>query len=534
MLWPRWLFLRALGLIFGSAFYSLIFQIHGLIGPRGILPADAYLDALRQATPWTTRLWAAPTLLWLGAGDRALTLLVAAGLVAAVLLTLNVWPRLMAAVCTMLFLSCVAALQDFSSYQSDGMLLQAGVAAVLLAPPGVRPGLGARTPPARASVWLLRWEWLSIYFGSGLVKILSGDPQWRSLTAMDHYYENSPLPSWVGWYAQQLPHSVHAATALLTLVVELGTPAVLLVPRRPRLVIAMLFAGFQLGIIATANYAFLNYLVLVLGVFLVDDPAVVGIGQWIAARMRRVGGRGSAAVARVGNPSDAAAGVPPVVWPASARRGSARLSTCALAATVYVSLSAFLGPWLPAPVTAPARFVAPFRIANAYGLFAVMTAAEYEIEFQGLRADSVWVAYPFRYKPQDPAVAPGLYAPYQPRFEWNLWFASLGPWTESPWVVTTQARLLATEPTVLALFASNPFASSPPLAVRTVLWRYWFTDGPTRRRSGRWWNREMRGVYTGVVARASDGSVRFDGRRAPGDDDEGVGSPGPPVPSERP
>ena len=43
-LWPRWVFLRALGLIFLSAFYSLAFQIHGLIGERGILPARDYLQ----------------------------------------------------------------------------------------------------------------------------------------------------------------------------------------------------------------------------------------------------------------------------------------------------------------------------------------------------------------------------------------------------------------------------------------------------------------------------------------------------------
>src|SRR2546423_15642440 len=36
---PRWIFLRALGLIYYSAFFSLVFQIRGLIGPHGILPA---------------------------------------------------------------------------------------------------------------------------------------------------------------------------------------------------------------------------------------------------------------------------------------------------------------------------------------------------------------------------------------------------------------------------------------------------------------------------------------------------------------
>src|SRR5207237_5078424 len=71
----RWIWLRALGGIFFSAFYSLYFQIHGLIGPNGILPATAYLDAVRRAFG-LKRYWFAPTLLWIDAGDRALDVIV--------------------------------------------------------------------------------------------------------------------------------------------------------------------------------------------------------------------------------------------------------------------------------------------------------------------------------------------------------------------------------------------------------------------------------------------------------------------------
>ncbi len=71
----RWIFLRALGAIFFSAFYSLHFQIHGLIGPDGILPATSYLPAARDAIGWRAY-WSIPSLLWLGASDRALSILV--------------------------------------------------------------------------------------------------------------------------------------------------------------------------------------------------------------------------------------------------------------------------------------------------------------------------------------------------------------------------------------------------------------------------------------------------------------------------
>lgn len=70
------------------------------------------------------------------------------------------------------------------------------------------------------------------------------------------------------------------------------------------------------------------------------------------------------------------------------------------------------------------------RIANQYGLFAVMTRGRYEIEFQGSNDGQNWLAYPFRYKPQALDRPPGIYAPYQPRFDWNLWFASLGDWRD--------------------------------------------------------------------------------------------------------
>src|SRR5580658_8198767 len=97
-LWPRWLFLRALGLIYFSAFYSLLFQIKGLIGPDGILPARDYLEAVLKYYG-TYRYWFAPTLLWFSSSNQALMLICAVGLAASILLILNLWPRGMLAVC---------------------------------------------------------------------------------------------------------------------------------------------------------------------------------------------------------------------------------------------------------------------------------------------------------------------------------------------------------------------------------------------------------------------------------------------------
>ncbi|MFL5618356.1 MAG: lipase maturation factor family protein [Gemmatimonadaceae bacterium] len=472
MLWPRWLFLRALGLIFLSAFYSFAFQIHGLIGERGILPAGAYLQQVRAAFGVARSVWYAPTLLWFGSGDGALTAVVVAGIVSSALLIANLWPRLTIALCTALFLSCVAALQDFSSYQSDGMLLEAGFLSLFFAPRGIRPGLGATDPPSRFSWFMLVWEWFRIYFESGVVKLASGDPHWRDFTAMDEYYQNGPLPTWPGWYVQHFPHWYHAFTVALTLAVELGLVWAVFLPRPFRLTCAAIVTALQVGIIATANYAFLNYLVLVLGVLLLDDALLARLGLRRPATDAPVRPR-----------------APPWRW----------LENGVLGIAFWATLTTFAFGTSSSPLALPARALAPFRTANAYGLFAVMTEARYEIEFQGSRDGVTWLAYPFRYKPQDPFERPGIYAPYQPRFDWNLWFASLGPWEESSWVVLAQQRLLENSPSVLRLFRRNPFGDRPPVLVRTVRWQYWFTDLATKRRTGAWWRRRELGPFTGVV-----------------------------------
>ena len=231
---PRWIFLRALGLIYFSAFFSLIFQIRGLIGPEGILPAGAYLEAVEQHFG-PARFWFAPTLLWLSSGNHMLMAICWIGILASVLLILNVWPRGMLFVCFVCFLSFVAAAQDFSGYQSDGMLLEAGFLSLFFAPAGFWPGLGRdQAPPSRASLFLLQWEWFRIYFESGMVKLASGDPEWRNFTAMDEYYQNGPLPTWVGWYVRTPAALVSCVYGGRHAGMELGLVFMLFFPRRVR------------------------------------------------------------------------------------------------------------------------------------------------------------------------------------------------------------------------------------------------------------------------------------------------------------
>ncbi len=525
---PRWLFLRAIGLIYFSAFFSLLFQIRGLIGPDGVLPAAEYLDAVAKSAA-AARFWYAPTLFWFSTSSHMPMGVCWLGLAASLLVVFNIFPRISLFVCFVSFLSFVAAAGEFSGYQSDGMLLEAGFIVLFVAPMGFRPGLAAMQPPIRAGIFLLLWEWFRIYFESGVAKLASGDPEWRHFTAMDEYYQNGPLPTWIGWYMQHFPHWFHATAAFSTLALELVLVFMLFLPRRWRIVCFFIVTPWQLVVILTANYTFLNYLVLALGIFLLDDRF---LQQFIPERWKQNWTtspfvRTVQAVKPGESPNDA----PPEardatdaneMQPESAVQPDWTHSMHHILANVQLTLTCVMFAWLfyasttllvwmlwrsaPLP-SGPIVALEPFRIADRYGLFARMTRGRYEIEFQGSMDGQTWTTYQFRNKPQDPHEAPRIYAPYQPRFDWNLWFASLSDWRSDPIVARTEERLLAGSPDVAALFATNPFPEEPPRIVRAVIWQYWFSTREEKRTQGIWWTRQLLGLYAPTLQRQPNGKL---------------------------
>jgi hypothetical protein len=296
---------------------------------------------------------------------------------------------------------------------------------------------------------------------------------------------------------------------------ELGLVWMILLPRRFRYGLFFIVTFWEAGVILTANYAFLNYLVLALGILLVDDDFLSrGIAQrWrsrIAARDASNVSESEPAIAK----QEPAAGSPA----AGAGRtflgrfyGTGKLAVAAvmLCWVFYASTTRLiwmLAPNAPLPVT-PVKLLEPFRVADQYGLFAVMTRGRYEIEFQGSEDGESWIAYPFRYKPQALSNAPGIYAPYQPRLDWNLWFASLGTWRDNAIVPNTEVRLLSNEADVLSLFAGNPFSQAAPKQVRAVLWQYWFTTMQEKRMTGNWWRRQFLGLYAPTLELQPNGKV---------------------------
>jgi len=273
-------------------------------------------------------------------------------------------------------------------------------------------------------------------------------------------------------------------------------------PRRIRILCFVIVTPWQIGIILSANYTFLNYLVLALGILLIDD-------QFLLPYLPRFLKESYLATKEA---KPLAAPTPESKW---RKRLRVQLSALRLAVAAVMLLWIFYATmaelvWMVKPLplpTTPVSALEPFRIANRYGLFAMMTRGRYEIEFQGSEDGQTWLVYPFRFKPQDPSKPPGIYAPYQPRFDWNLWFASLSSWRQEPIVVRTEQSLLRGDVDVLLLFAGNPFLHVPPRQVRVVVWRYWFTTPAEKRSQGLWWRRQQLGLYAPTLERQSDGRI---------------------------
>jgi hypothetical protein len=467
------LFLRSLGGISLLAFLSLWVQIHGLVGSRGILPVADLLEFLRERAG-AERYWELPTLLWLGSGDGALNVLCAGGVLASFLLLLGFVPAPALLAIWTIYLSLATGCREFLSFQWDNLLLETSFVALLMAPLTLRHRLATAVPPVRLAHGLVLWLLFRLTFSSGVVKLASGDPTWRHLDALKVHYETQPLPTWIGWWAHQLPGWFQTLSAAVMFGIELGVPFLILAPRRLRRIACGLLVALQIVIALTGNYAFFNLLAIALCLPLLDDG-------FFPARLRPVSN------------APRARHVP--VW----ILGPAAVVILVVSTIELLGAFRFVGRW-PAPVRLLYEVLSPFRTVNGYGLFAVMTTTRPEIVIEGSDDGTSWRSYEFRWKPGDLTRRPSFVAPHQPRLDWQMWFAALGSVRQNPWFVRLMQRLLEGSPEVLGLLGKNPFPGKPPRYVRAVLYQYGFTDPTTLPRTGAWWHREAAGLYCPEVS----------------------------------
>lgn len=461
-----WLFLRVLGAIYLIAFASFAAQAAGLIGSRGILPATDFLHAVRQYYG-AAGVWHVPTLLWWNASDGALRAVWIAGIPFSLLLMLGVNVRAVRLALFLLYLSLTTAGQEFMSYQWDALLLEAGFLAIFLG-------------RSRVVRWLERWLLFRLTFLSGAVKLLSGDPSWRSFTALPVHYETQPLPTPLAWYVFQMPGWFHRFSVGLVFFVELLVPFLIFTPRRTRRLAAYLIAGFELLIFLTGNYAFFNLLAIALCFFLLDDAGMERLlphrlTDWIAAAARDPG------------------------------RPLLRRIVCGTLAALVLFVSKFQmvetfwrAHWGAADAVIAA--VSPFEIVNTYGLFAGMTTSRPEIVIEGSNDGQTWLPYEFKYKAGELNRRPVWVEPHQPRLDWQMWFAALSDYQRERSILHFMARLLEGSPEVLGLLRRNPFPGAPPRYLRAQVYDYRFTTTTGRRATGDWWKREFKGDYLPVLS----------------------------------
>lgn len=497
------IFQRGLGLVFLIAFLSWAVQADALVGRAGIWPFSRMFPVLRQslgAKAWRLM----PSLLWIHPTDGFLHAILWAGSAISLLPLLGFFPGPSFLALWALYLSIATGGGDFMNFQWDALLIESGFLAAFLAPWKPRLGRPGEGGPPRMALWLFWWLLFRLMIESGIVKLASGDPTWRHLTALDYHYETQPLPTWIGWYAAQLPEWFQKISAGGVFTVELALPWLLFWPGWPRRTAAAAIIGLQILIALTGNYCFFNLLTILLALLCVDDQL------WKKLRLLP---RTFAAAEAVPDPKRLED------W-GRWRRGvgarSAKEGAFAAFALMIFVLGAVQLVEIAFERTIPYFSIVqpllddaqPWRTVNHYGLFAVMTTVRREIEIEGSRDGKDWKAYAFKWKPDDVMKRPGFVEPYQPRLDWQMWFAALGPWRRSPWFLGFMGKILEGNHDVLALLAGDPFPVAPPKYLRALIYEYHFTDLSQRRATGAWWTRRLLGLYCPVLSlskQAADG-----------------------------
>ncbi len=457
-------FLRLLGVIYLIAFASLGVQIEGLVGSQGIIPLGERLAEIALDTG-IERYVQVPTLFWINAGDAALTGAAGAGCLAALLIIFSIGQRAALVAAFVLYLSLVHAAQPFLSFQWDTLLLETGFLAMFL------------TPRSRALIWLFRWLLFRLRFMSGLSKLASGDPTWSGLLALNTYFEVQPLPNPAAWYVHQWPEWLLKIGTGGTLFVELIVPFMMFLPRRWRFTAAWLTILWQVLIIATSNHNWINFLTIILCLFLFDDRALKRV---LPGFMHN----------RLG-------------WRAASERTIDLLvpvATGLLAAAFFVigTLKIYelgTGHRFEGLTGSVLKYSAVYSIVNKYHVFPTMTTRRVELEILGSYDGENWQPYQFKHKPDRLDERPTFIIPHQPRLDWQMWFVTLHP-RHLPWFGSFLEALLDNSPAVSKLLADNPFPDAPPRYLRVEAYQYNFTNHSERERTGHWWKRTALGSFT--------------------------------------
>ena len=463
---------RGIAVIYVFAFVAAARQFRALIGDQGLLPVPRYVArrSFRQSPSifhayYSDRFFAAVA--WSGA---ALSAAMAAGLAdvlplwASVLLWLLLW---------VLYLSIVNVGQTWYAFGWESLMLEMGLLATLL-------GNNQVAPPV-LTMWLARLLLFRLEFGAGLIK-LRGDSCWRDLTCLFYHHETQPMPGPLSWFFHHIPKPLHRVEVAGNHVAQLVVPFGLFAPQPVASIAGAIVVITQLWLVASGNFAWLNWLTILLGCSVIDTSSL-------------------AAVITV--PSRPAL-VDPPLW-------------FAVLVIVFGVLTLVLSYWPVRNMISRRQRMNmsfnPFHLVNAYGAFGSIGRTRREVVIEGtdeavITEATVWKEYEFKGKPGGVRRLPRQWAPYHLRLDWLMWFAAISPQYAYSWFRPFILRLLRNDPPTLRLLRRNPFPDAPPRYVRAQLYRYRFTTAAELRRDHAWWHRTLEGSYLRPTALTDEAASR--------------------------
>ncbi|MEY2545441.1 MAG: hypothetical protein QOG48_558, partial [Verrucomicrobiota bacterium] len=404
----RFVILRLMGFVYAVAFLVAINQLVPLIGEHGLTPAQQFLERVQSHfDSGASAMWHLPTLFWLGISDHALSIFAWLGFALSLGVVAGYANAIIMSILWAMYMSIVHIGQIWYGYGWETQTLETGFLAIFLCPLlDARPF--PKTPPPLLVIWLFRWLAFRIMIGAGLIKI-RGDECWRDLTCLYYHYETQPIPNPISRYLHFAPWWFHKFGTGWNHLVELIAPWFAFGPRHARHIAGMLLVTFQIFLIISGNLSFLNYVTIVPCLACFDDSF------W-----RRI-------------------------LPDRFVRQDAEPSRVQFGFAVALSI---LVAWLSiAPVTnlfsnrqAMNASFDPFDLVNTYGAFGAVGKERFEIVFEGtddtfITGDTKWKEYEFKAKPGDPNRRPPFVAPYQPRIDWQIWFAAMASPAEYPWTL---------------------------------------------------------------------------------------------------
>src|SRR5438477_697905 len=462
--------LRLLGFVYAVAFLVAANQLLPLIGEHGLRPARDFLNVVHtQLGSRSAGMLRIPTLFWFGSSDNALLIFSWVGFALSVVVLSGYANAILLGVLWAMYMSIVHIGQIWYGYGWEIQLLETGFLSIFLCPLlDWRPFPNCR-PPILV-IWLFRWLGFRIMIGAGLIK-LRGDSCWRDLTCLYYHYETQPIPSPISRYLHLSPHWLLKLETAWNHLIELVVPWFSFGPRAARHIAGVLLVTFQIFLIISGNLSFLNYLTLIPFLACFDDT-------FLRHFLPRALVRRAERAAQESEPS----------------RISNAIAIALSVLVIYLSVAPVLN--LLSGRQLMNYSYDPLDLVNTYGAFGTVGRQRDEIVFEGtddtaISGDTKWKEYEFKAKPGDPNRRPPFVAPYQPRIDWQIWFAAMASPAEYPWTLHLVWKLLHNDRGTLSLLANNPFPDAPPRYIRARLYRYQLA--PIGEKT--WWKREPIGKW---------------------------------------